>query len=85
MRIVAYADKRAGQRLEPMEARFASWERRYPIQAGDAEARARLDRMRTGSARLEAAVCDRARVRPGGVRRLAWTSRAFAAARRIRT
>ncbi len=29
-RIVAYADKRAGQRLEPMSARFASWRRRYP-------------------------------------------------------
>jgi hypothetical protein len=29
-RVVAYADKRAGQRLEPMEARFASWRRRYP-------------------------------------------------------
>lgn len=29
-RIVAYADKRAGQRLEPMDERFASWRRRYP-------------------------------------------------------
>ncbi len=29
-RIVAYADKRAGQRLESMDARFASWRRRYP-------------------------------------------------------
>jgi hypothetical protein len=28
--IVAYADKRAGQRLESMAERFASWERRYP-------------------------------------------------------
>ena len=28
-RIVAYADKRAGPRLEPMAARFASWRRRY--------------------------------------------------------
>jgi len=28
-RIVAYADKRAGQRLESMDARFASWRRRY--------------------------------------------------------
>ena len=26
-RIVAYADKRAGQRLESMDARFASWRR----------------------------------------------------------
>ena len=29
-RIVAYADKRAGQRLESMDERFASWRRRYP-------------------------------------------------------
>ena len=29
-RIVAYADKRAAQRLESMDARFASWRRRYP-------------------------------------------------------
>ncbi|MEO5965317.1 MAG: HD domain-containing protein [Candidatus Limnocylindrales bacterium] len=29
-RIVAYADKRAGQRLETMDERFASWRRRYP-------------------------------------------------------
>ena len=27
---VAYADKRAGQRLVPMAARFAEWTRRYP-------------------------------------------------------
>ncbi len=30
VRIVAYADKRAGQHLESMADRFASWERRYP-------------------------------------------------------
>lgn len=29
-RVVAYADKRAGQHVELMEARFASWQRRYP-------------------------------------------------------
>ena len=28
--IVAYADKRGGQRLESMDARFASWRRRFP-------------------------------------------------------
>ncbi|HEX5827751.1 MAG TPA: HD domain-containing protein [Candidatus Limnocylindrales bacterium] len=32
--IVAYADKRAGQALEPMDARFASWRRRYPSGPG---------------------------------------------------
>lgn len=34
-RIVAYADKRAGQRLEPMDERFASWRRRYPSGPGE--------------------------------------------------
>src|SRR6478672_9088479 len=35
-RIVAYADKRAGQRLESMDQRFASWRRRYPnLTTGD--------------------------------------------------
>jgi hypothetical protein len=34
-RIVAYADKRAGQRLEPMADRFASWRRRYPSGPAD--------------------------------------------------
>jgi hypothetical protein len=34
-RIVAYADKRAGQRLEPMAARFASWAHRYPSGPAD--------------------------------------------------
>jgi hypothetical protein len=29
-RIVAYADKRCGQRLESMADRFAEWERRFP-------------------------------------------------------
>ena len=34
-RIVAYADKRAGQRLESMDERFASWRRRYPSGPGE--------------------------------------------------
>jgi hypothetical protein len=34
-RIVAYADKRAGQRLETMDERFASWRRRYPSGPGE--------------------------------------------------
>ena len=32
---MAYADKRAGQRLESMDARFASWRRRYPQRVVD--------------------------------------------------
>ncbi|MGK2851919.1 MAG: HD domain-containing protein [Candidatus Limnocylindrales bacterium] len=75
-RIVAYADKRAGQRLESMADRFASWRRRYPdgwdaITWAGVEARA---------ARLEADVCRAADVTPDAVRRLAWTGRALAGA-----
>lgn len=75
-RVVAYADKRAGQRLEPMEARFASWQRRYPDGWSPAEARAVLERAR----RLEADVCRAAGVAPENVRRLAWTGPALTAA-----
>jgi HD domain len=83
VRIVAYADKRAGQRLEPLAARLASWDRRYPVDRADAEARLRVERMRAGSAALEDAVCRRALVRPEEVRRVAWTGRALAAARAV--
>jgi hypothetical protein len=84
-RIVAYADKRAGQRLESMDERFASWRRRYPPSAAgridgvwDDESFAAI---RARATRLEADVCRAAGVAPGEVRRLAWTGRAIAAAR----
>jgi hypothetical protein len=73
--LVAYADKRAGQRLEPMDARFAGWRRRYPDgwSADDGvRARARADD-------LETLVCARAGVDPAAIRRLAWTGRAMRA------
>jgi hypothetical protein len=86
-RIVAYADKRAGQRLQPMAARFASWRRRYPAGPKDA------DGSRTGGwdgelARvvderahaLERSVCDAAGTMPEDVRRLRWSRRALAEA-----
>ena len=76
-RIVAYADKRAGQRLEPMAARFARWARRYPAMR-DAESTARI---RARAERLEADVCRAAGVRPDEVARLAWTGPALRAAR----
>jgi hypothetical protein len=76
-RVVAYADKRAGQRLEPMAARFASWQRRYPDGWSADDARAAAERAR----RLEADVCRAARVAPEDVRRLAWTGSALRAAR----
>jgi hypothetical protein len=77
-RIVAYADKRAGQRLEPMGERFASWRRRYP--AGWTEHQAAIATAR--AERLEAEVCGAAGVGPGDVRRLRWTGPAIHAARR---
>jgi hypothetical protein len=75
--LVAYADKRAGQRLESMDERFADWRRRYPDgwSAGD-EARAR-----TRAQALEAAVCAHAGVTPTMVARLRWTGPAFRGAR----
>ena len=79
-RIVAYADKRAGQRLESMAHRFASWERRYPADR-DGWTRATRDAIRGRAERLEADVCRAAGVRPDEVRRLPWTARALACAR----
>ncbi|HYN49108.1 MAG TPA: HD domain-containing protein [Candidatus Nanopelagicales bacterium] len=79
--LVAYADKRAGQRLESMASRFADWRRRYPngwSAEDDARARTRADI-------LEATVCARAGVAPAAVRRLRWTGRALRAARRTAT
>lgn len=77
-RIVAYADKRAGQRLEPMERRFRSWARRYPPGAASPGwSPAAVEAIRGRAERLERDVCGLARVRPGDVRRLAWTGRAL--------
>jgi hypothetical protein len=75
-RVVAYADKRAGQRLESMDDRFASWRRRYPAGWSTAQARA----VRVRAARLEADVCRAAGVAPDEVRRLRWTGPALRAA-----
>ncbi|MDO8484457.1 MAG: hypothetical protein Q7S35_05880, partial [Candidatus Limnocylindrales bacterium] len=84
-RIVAYADKRAGQRLESMDARFASWRRRYPPAPAEAEDgawdEAAIDAVRRRAGRLEADVCQAAGVAPDEVHRLAWTGLAFRAAR----
>jgi hypothetical protein len=75
--VVAYADKRAGQRLEPLAVRFAGWRRRYPDGWSAADEAAARDR----AEHLEVLVCARAGVDPGAVRRLRWTGRALAAAR----
>jgi HD domain len=84
--IVSYADKRAGQRLEPMAERFASWERRYPPaeRAGHARGEWTAETVRAVRSRaveLERRVCRLAGVAPGDVRRLGWTGRAMAEVR----
>ncbi len=79
-RIVAYADKRAAQRLAPMSVRFADWDRRYGDGRGWGGAQRGLAWQR--AQRLEADVCRAAGVEPGQVRRLAWTGSALQAARR---
>ncbi len=79
-RIVAYADKRAGQRLESMAARFASWRRRYP-DGWDAPT---MRSVWARAERLEAEVCSAADITPAEVRRLPWTATAFRAARTAR-
>jgi hypothetical protein len=76
-RIVAYADKRARQRLVTLDDRFATWRRRHPVRWDDgavAEVRKRANR-------LEAVVCEAAGIRPDEVRRLPWTAAAQRAAR----
>jgi hypothetical protein len=87
-RIVAYADKRAGQRLESMDARFSSWRRRYPRRRGKGRvagwSAADLGAVRARADRLEADVCRAAGVAPSDVRRLAWTALALRAARENR-
>jgi hypothetical protein len=76
-RIVAYADKRAKQRLVAMAVRFERWARRRgalsPALDGTVWLRAQ---------RLEADVCAMAGTSPEAVERLRWTARAVAAARR---
>jgi HD superfamily phosphodiesterase len=84
--IVAYADKRAGQRLESMDERFASWERRYPPAARAGRARGTwtaetLENVRRRAEELERRVCELAEAAPGDVHRLEWTGRAISAAR----
>jgi hypothetical protein len=73
-RIVAYADKRAGQRLEPMTERFATWHRRYPVGGWDDDAAVLVE---ARARELELDVCAAAGVLPADVRRLRWSRRAL--------
>ena len=72
-RIVAYADKRAGQRLEPMADRFAGWAVEYP----NSWPRPIADRTRRLAEQLEAEVCALAGIAPADVRRLRWVDLAL--------
>jgi HD superfamily phosphodiesterase len=83
-RIVSYADKRAGQRLESMDARFMDWQRR---DAGrpDAWTKEVARETRARAIRLEKDICRAAGIAPGEVGRLTWTAAALAAARKLRT
>jgi putative nucleotidyltransferase with HDIG domain len=65
-RVVAYADKRAGQRLESLAARLDAMERRHP------EYLASLRVARPRAERLEREVCTAAGVAPEAVERLRW-------------
>ena len=84
--IVSYADKRAGQRLESMAERFASWEQRYPPAERAERARGTwdaemLDNVRRRAEEIERRACELASVAPDDVRRLEWTGRAIGAGR----
>jgi hypothetical protein len=84
--ILAYADKRAGQSLESMAERFASWERRYPPAERASRSRGSwtaetIAEVRRRAEQIERRVCGLTGVEPAEVRRLAWTGRAIAAAR----
>jgi HD superfamily phosphodiesterase len=86
--ILAYADKRAGQRLESMAVRFGSWERRYPPDARAGRARGSwtpetLEEVWRRAETIELLVCEQAGVTPDEVRRLLWTGGALRSARGI--
>jgi putative nucleotidyltransferase with HDIG domain len=81
-KLVAYADKRAGQRLEAMAERFGRWRRRHPHSRGsDGWSPEVADAAWRHARRIEDEVCQLAGCRPEDVARLRWTSAALAAAR----
>ena len=84
--LVSYADKRAGQNLEPMAGRFASWKRRYPpeerkLKSGDSWSAATVEAVWRRSLAIEARVCELAGGAPPDVLRLRWTDLALRRAR----
>lgn len=86
--VVAYADKRAGQRLESMADRFASWERRYPPSERAGKTRGgwsveTVAAVRQRARAIEERVCALAEASPRDVRRLRWTWPALEAAAKM--
>jgi hypothetical protein len=76
-RVVAYADKRARQRVVSMAERFERWTRRHQGGWSPEVAATVWEHARD----LETEVCGLAGCQPDQVARLAWTGPAFAAAR----
>lgn len=74
-RIVAYADKRATQRVVSLDQRFHRWQRRHP------EHRERLAATARVAGRLEADICERLEIVPRDVERLRWVDAIHARAR----
>jgi hypothetical protein len=72
VKVVAYADKRALQRVVSLDARFARWERRHP------DMRESLARAQQRATDLEAEICAAAGIRPSEVHRLRWVREAMA-------
>jgi putative nucleotidyltransferase with HDIG domain len=73
-RIVAYADKRATQRVVSLDQRFERWQRKHPEYAQ------RLEHALLMARRLEAGICEAIGVRPNQIERLCWVEGAMARA-----
>jgi putative nucleotidyltransferase with HDIG domain len=74
-RIVAYADKRATQRVVSLDQRFTRWRDKHPDHA------AALVRAQRVAERLEESLCTAIGVSPADVERLSWVEEALAHAR----
>jgi putative nucleotidyltransferase with HDIG domain len=74
-RIVAYADKRATQRVVSLEKRFDRWRRKHP------RYRERLDAAFVLATALEDSLCQSIGIQPTQVERLRWVDDALTRAR----
>jgi putative nucleotidyltransferase with HDIG domain len=73
-RVVAYADKRARQRIVTVDQRFARWHEQYPDSP-------RLDLAHERARQLEQEICAMAGIKPTDVQRKAWVAEALRGAR----